>query len=170
MIACTPYQVASHLLAHMQAHLTETRAGEVDRVFVSPHADPVIEFCAAGTAYVGVRSARPIQSKLGKCAAVWQVELQAGVFRCFPVQRDNGPLPAVLLDSAARDVCDDMEAVRRAADEALAGMTVTSQTWLTVPPQGGAHGSKMSMLVEFSPSQYTEPLSPMLPYDPRAKD
>lgn len=166
MIACTPYEVASQILAHVQAQLTQTRGGEADRVFVAPHADPVIEFCARGVAYVGIRSAAAVQPK-GKCAPVWRLDLSVGVFRCFPVMKDNGPPTEAAVDSAARDVCDDMEAMRRGVTAALAGQQFILGTWSTVPPQGGAHGSKLQVQVDFSPALFTEPTSPKLPGDPR---
>lgn len=166
MIACTVYEVAGQLLAQLQAHLTQTRAGEADRVFVSPHPEPVIEFCSNGTAYVGVRQVTPT-APAKKCASTWRLDLTVGVHRCFPVMEDNGPPPEVEVDSAARDLCDDLEAMRRAVDAAFAGQAWTINSWTSVPPQGGAHGSRMAVSVEVGLGTYTEPRSPMLPGDPR---
>lgn len=166
MIACTVYEVAGQLLAHLQAHLTQTRAGEADRVFVSPHPEPVIEFCVAGTAYVGIRQVTP-RAPGKKCATTWKLDLTVGVHRCFPTEPDNAGPPEVDLDSAARDLCDDLEAMRRAVDEALAGHAWTINSWTSVPPQGGAHGSRMQVSVEVGLGAYTEPRSPKLPGDPR---
>ncbi|AVM01886.1 hypothetical protein C6V83_18075 [Gordonia iterans] len=166
MIPCGPYPVAMALLAHLQAHLTETRAGAPDRVAVFPHDMPAGEFC--DQAWVGYRSVTPMTTPKGGCASMWRAELTLGVTRCYPVMRDNGAPPAAHVDSAARDIADDLEAMQRAVRDALHGVTYTLGSWRPLNPQGGQHGSRLDVTVEIQLGAHVEPGAPMLPGDPRA--
>lgn len=168
---CTPYQAAAALLAALQGELAATRGGAVERLAVYPHPEPAIEFCSM--AWVGFRQVGPSDGKgipaPGRgCAIVWQADLVMGVQRCYPVAPDNGAPPAVAVDSAARDVADDLEAMRRAVADAFADEEFRFGWWRPINPQGGAHGSRLDVSVQLTGAgAMTEPLSPMLPGDPR---
>ncbi len=167
---CSPYRLAASLLANLQANLADTRGGAASRVAVYPHTDPAIEF-GCDMAWVGVGAVTPSQPAKGGCGVlVWDIALTMGVARCYPVAADNGAPDAAAVDSAARDVLDDGEAMRRALVSAFVdqGITHSVKSWQTRPPMGGAHASTMALSVQMQWGSYVEPGSPMQPRDPRA--
>ncbi|QRY62753.1 hypothetical protein JVX90_00300 [Gordonia sp. PDNC005] len=165
---CSPYRVAAGLLAAVQAHLADTRAGAAQRIAVYPHAAPAIEF-GCNMAWVGVGSIAPIPGAKGPCGTSgWTLDLTIGVARCWPVADGNSAPPTAAVDSAARDVFDDGEAMRRAVVDAFDDMEFTVKSWQPMNPQGGAHGSTMTVTVHVGWGAFVEPGSPMLPGDPRA--
>ena len=166
---CSPYGLAATVLAAMQTELARTRAGVPERMAVYPHASPAIEFCTMG--WVGFRSVRPDQLiGRGQCGvATWAVELTLGVARCYPVMEKNAAPPAVFVDSAARDVADDFEAMRRAAlTLAELGVTPMLGAWIPLPVQGGGHGSTLAVSVSAGLGAFADEVLPKLPGDPRA--
>ena len=165
---CSPYVLAARLLANLQANLADTRAGAVDRVAVYPHPEPAIEFCSM--AWVGIGQVVPAQSQpRGGCGVLtWRITLTMGVHRCYPVHEGNIAPTEGEVDSAARDVLDDGEAMRRSVAAAFADDDPQITAWRTVPPQGGSHGSRMDVQVEMQWGSYVEPGSLPMPGDPRA--
>lgn len=161
---CSPYVLAATLAAHLQAHLAATRGGVPDRVAVYPHADPAVEF-GCDMAWVGIGRVTPVPA--GRCTNVWSLDLTAGVSRCYPVVDGNGAPPVPSVDSAARDVLDDGEAMRRAVLDAFDDDEVKIEGWSTTAPQGGAHTSRMTLTVTMSWGAFVEPGSPKLDGDPR---
>lgn len=171
-IQCSPYALASTLVAHLQGVLADTRAGVADRVAVYPHPEPAVEFCPS-MAWVAVRQVAPSNGRgtppPGGCPPVtFLVDLTIGVQRCYPTTPDNGAPLAAAVDSAARDILDDAEAMRRAVRDAFDDLDYRVGVWRPVPPQGGSHGSRMEVSVLASPQVWVEPTSPQLPGDPRA--
>ena len=164
---CSPYVLAASLLANLQANLGDTRAGAASRIAVYPHAEPAVEFCEM--AWVGVGQIVPAQTQpYGGCGVLsWRLTLTMGVHRCYPVMQDGSAPPAAAVDSAARDVLDDGEAMRRAVASALEDHSPQIVAWRPVPPQGGSHGSRMDVIVDVGWGSYVEPGSPMMPGDPR---
>ena len=161
-------RIAGVLLAAMQTELAATRAGVPQRMAVYPHALPAIEFCSQG--WVGFRTIRPGQL-LGRGAcgvADWEVALTLGVARCWPVQEGNAAPPVPAVDSAARDVLDDFEAMRRAV-EAVRELDLipTIGAWTPLNPMGGGHGSTLEVQVTAGLGAYCDEVAPMLPGDPR---
>lgn len=144
MIACAPYGVARDILDALLPELALTQGGAADRSFVCSHGAPAIEFCARGTAYVGIRSVRP-KPPGGKCVTVWVADLEVGVARCYPVARDNGPPPEGEVEAAAQDVADDLLALTRAVADIKHADIVSLAT---TPPRGGVHGAVMALSVE----------------------
>ena len=166
---CSPYGLAAATLAAMQTELALTRAGVPERMAVYPHAAPAIEFCTMG--WVGFRSVRPdALIGRGQCGvASWMVELTLGVARCFPTMEKNAAPPAVFVDSAARDVADDFEAMRRAVLH-LTELDVvpTFGAWTPLPVQSGGHGSTLAVSVSAGLGAFADEVLPKLPGDPRA--
>lgn len=166
---CSPYGLAAAALAAMQTELALTRAGVPERMAVYPHASPAIEFCSMG--WVGFRSVRPDQLLgRGKCGvASWSVEMTLGVARCFPVMEKLAAPPVPAVDSAARDIVDDFEAMRRAVLH-LTELDVepVMGAWSPLPVQGGGHGSTLLVSVPASLGAFADQVLPMLPGDPRA--
>ena len=168
---CTPYGLAAAALAALQQQLALTRGGTPNRMAVYPRAAPALEFCSMG--WVGFRSVKPGQLiGRGQCGvASWSVELTLGVARCYPVMEQNAAPPVPSVDSAARDILDDFEAMRRAAT-ALAdidGIMPTFGNWVPLVPQGGGHGSTLDVSVTAGLGLFTDAVVPMLPGDPRAE-
>ncbi|WP_411815665.1 hypothetical protein ACK8HH_17115 [Gordonia sp. LUNF6] len=165
---CSPYVLAASLLANLQANLADTRAGAADRIAVYPHQEPAVEFCDS-MAWVGIGAIAPAQTKpVGGCGVLtWRLTLTMGVHRCYPVTEDGSAPDAAAVDSAARDILDDGEAMRRAVTSAFEDEQPQITGWRPVPPQGGSHGSRMDVQVEMAWGAYTEPRAPMLPGDPR---
>lgn len=165
---CSPYVLASSLLANLVANLADTRGGVTERSAVHPHTDPAIEWCSMS--WVGVGQIRPAQSSgdIG-VPVVWLLDLTMGVQRCYPLTEDGSAPPEASVDSAARDVLDDGEAMRRALVSAFGDADIEYRVtgWRPIPPQGGAHGSRMDVQVPVSWGAYVEPRSPKLPGDPR---
>lgn len=167
---CSPYRLAASLLANLQANLADTRGRAATRVAVYPHTDPAIEF-GCDMAWVGIGAVTPGQPARSGCGPiVWDIALTMGVSRCYPVADKNAAPDPAAIDSAARDVLDDGEAMRRAVLSAFAeqGITFTVRSWAPRPPQGGAHVSTMTVSVQMQWGSYVEPGSPMHPGDPRA--
>lgn len=164
---CSPYVLADRLLNALASELTETRAGMPGRLSVYPHPEPAVEFCEMG--WVGVGQIAPAERKpSGGCGVLtWTVTFTMGVQRCYPVKDKNAAPSTVEVDSAARDVLDDGEAMRRAVASAFDDDEPTVTSWRSVPPQGGSHGSRMEVQVRMSWGLMVEPTSPMLPGDPR---
>lgn len=167
---CSPYSLASTLLANLTANLTDTRGGVTDRTAVYPHTEPAIEWCSMS--WVGVGAIRPAPvagGRTGTHPSVWAFDLTMGVQRCYPTMQDGSAPPPAAVDSAARDVLDDGEAMRRAIVSAFddEGIEYVLGGWRPIPPQGGAHGSRMDVQVPISWGAFVEPRSPMLPGDPR---
>lgn len=168
MMECSPYRLAATLLANLQANLVDTRAGVVERIAVYPHPEPAIEWCSM--AWVGVGAITPAQPARGNCGVlVWTLDLTVGVQRCYPTMPDGSAPDPVAVDSAARDVLDDGEAMRRAVQSAFGDALLEFQVkaWRPIGPQGGAHGSRMEVQVPIGWGAMTEPDSPKLPGDPR---
>lgn len=168
-LECAPYGVAAMLLARLQEQLALTRAGVPDRMAVYPHAAPAIEFCSM--AWVGLRSVRP-DAQIGRdqhCGvASWAVELTAGVARCYPVKQDGSAPSPVEVDSAARDVLDDFEAMRRAVDGLRsADVLPVIGRWSPMPVQGGSHGSTLEVIVSAGLGAFSDEVLARLPGDPR---
>ncbi len=161
---CTPYAAAAALLADLLVELGNTRGKAPERQAVYPHAEPAIEFCSM--VWVGFRGLKPMDQQ--RHCGVWVADLTVGIQRCYPVESDGGAPPAVFVDSAARDILDDAEAVRRAIAEAFEDEQHTVTGWRPVNPMGGSHGSRTDVSVAVAMGQYTEPLSAMLPGDPRS--
>ena len=167
---CSPYALAASLLANLQANLADTRGGAAVRVAVYPHQEPAVEF-GCDMAWVGLGPIKPVQAARGGCGVLlWELALTMGVHRCYPVADDGGAPDAAAVDSAARDLLDDGEAMRRAVlsafDDDLGGEAQIGG-WRPVPPQGGSHGSRMDVAVQVSWGVMVEPGSPMHPRDPR---
>lgn len=139
-----------------------------ERAAIHPHTEPAIEWCSM--CWVGVGQIRPSQPQRGLSVVVWTLDLTMGVQRCYPVTDDGSAPMEAAVDSAARDVLDDGEAMRRAIESAFSDDDVEHQItgWRTIPPQGGAHGSRMTVQVPIRWGAFVEPRSPMLPGDPRA--
>lgn len=117
-------------------------------------------------AWVGIGHVTPVP--MGRCATVWNLDLTVGVSRCYPVAEGGEAPPAGAVDSAARDVLDDGEAMRRAVADAFESDEVKIEGWSTSPPQGGAHTSRMTLTVQMNWGEFVEPGAPMLDGDPRA--
>ncbi|WP_298442583.1 hypothetical protein [Gordonia sp. (in: high G+C Gram-positive bacteria)] len=165
---CSPYVLAASLLANLHANLGDARGGVTERCAVYPHTEPAIEWCSMS--WVGVGTIRPAQPARGGGVLVWTLDLTIGVQRCYPVDPHGDAPSEAAVDSAARDVLDDGEAMRRAVVSAFedADIEYVVTGWRPIPPQGGAHGSRMDVQVPVSWGAYVEPRSPMLPGDPRA--
>ena len=163
---CSPYALADNLLANLLVHLDKTRAGAVSRAHVVSHTNYAVEFCPM--AVVAVGSMKPVQVQRGGCGPfVWDLALTIGVHRCFPTHEHGAAPSPVEVDSAARDILDDGEAMRRAVGDAFDDDEYQVVEWRTLPPQGGSHGSTMQVTVRVSWGSFVEPRSGMLPGDPR---
>ncbi len=168
-LTCSPYGIASAFLVGFQQSLALTRAGVPQRMAVYPHTAPAFEFCNMG--WVGFGSISPDQPVgRGRCGvATWKLTIVFGVVRCYPVMEKNEAPPEAYVDSAARDVADDFEAMRRAVTSVSAELDLepTFSTWTPINPQGGAHGSRFEVSVSPTLGQFSDEVRPMLPGDPR---
>ena len=163
---CSPYRLAALLCGALEVRLAETRAGVPSRLAVYPHEAPAIEFCADGMAWVSIGAIRPVNSG-SACALSWEIDLTAGVARCYPVVDGNAAPPVPAVDSAARDILDDGEAMRRAVVAAFDDEEAKVTGWRPMAPLGSAHGSTMSVTVRVGWGTYVEPRSALMPGDPR---
>ena len=178
---CSPYSVALFVLERAQAELATTRAGGVDGVFVSPDR-PVGEFCGQLWATVTSIVPRPAQDKRAAtakaCAPEWRVSITLGVFRCDPTydQRNARPQDSqkpVVLDSAARDLLDDAEALRRAIigaawpDIDVDPIQVQLGAMRMAPRQGGSFGVEWDLMVDTELGRMTDEAATKLTGDPR---
>ncbi|QGJ95810.1 hypothetical protein J1770_gp24 [Gordonia phage EMoore] len=173
--------MALFVLERAQVEVAKTRAGGVDRVFVSPDR-PAGEFCGQLWATVTSIVPKPARDKraatVKACAHEWRVSLTLGVYRCDPTydQRNARPMDAVkpvALDSAARDLLDDAEALRRAILDAawddididreqvqLGAMRMTQRS-------GGSFGVEWDLMVDTELGRMTDEAATMLSGDPR---
>lgn len=179
MTTCNPYSIAKQLCDQLAAELQATRAGAPTRmtVLTSPQA-AVMEFCGAGwVAFGGISASNGDGGSPGPYRGTpqaYQLALTMGVYRCFPVEPNLGPPPVPALDSASRDILDDFEAMKRAAQNAWADDVVWDDlypvigNWRPVTPQGGGHGSTMDVTV-MTPTLalFCDEATPPLPGDPR---
>ena len=179
-MAQSEYGLAFAWLAQMQVDLAETRAGRPGNVMVYPgSADPPMGECPE-MAWVVIQSMRPHDGEApfgqmvmpGRPVPGWQVSLRAGVYRCFPVEKNHAQPAAVKLDSLTRDECDDRLALISAAElnpfwqQAQAYPIVGMARSIAV--QGGRHGVTVDVQV-FMPSLCLSPddVFPKFADDPR---
>jgi hypothetical protein len=182
VIDCNEYGLAAQLLAVLGAEVGVTRGGADDLIqMVHPGGQPPMYGCGlmwtrvVGTAADSGAGAlqRPVRDGV---VPTWRVELEMGVYRCYPVPEGRDVMPEpVVLDSAARDAFDDAAAMRRAAVAAFLDedgdpdLSVTPMAWRPVSPMGGVHGGLMTVRVMADLSgQGPDDGWPMLPGDPRA--
>lgn len=178
---CSPYSVALFVLERAQAEVTTTRAGGIDRVFVSPDR-PVGEFCGQLWATVTSIVPKPARDKRAAtakaCAPEWRVSITLGVYRCDPTydRRNSRPADAVkpvALDSAARDLLDDAEALRRAIigaawdDIDVDREQVQLGAMRMAPRSGGAYGVEWDLMVDTELGRMTDEAATKLSGDPR---
>lgn len=180
MKGCNPYALAALVVERAEVELQTARAGAPGRVAVVPNRPPY-EFCDQLWSMVTAIAPRPSRNttstSVGACAGIlWRVSLTVGVYRCDPSIDKNRPADApspVRLDSAARDLMDDAEAVRRAiiaADWALVDVdpvAVTVGNARTTGQQGGGFGVEWDLVVDTELGRYADEAVPMLPGDPR---
>lgn len=175
-IACNPYGAAAILLAQFQIELASTRAGAPALMAVHQGQNVVAEGC--DSAWVAFGPARPHDGRRGPAhltpsssVVVWVFTLQLGAYRCYPTTATGAMPPLPAIDSAARDIADDAEAMRRAAVAAFAEhreIDVVAAAWTPIPPQGAVHGSTMEVQVSISMGAMADDVLPKLPGDPRA--
>ncbi|QPO17023.1 hypothetical protein SEA_DEXDERT_26 [Gordonia phage Dexdert] len=176
---CSPYSLARLVVERAESELVASRAGVPERVGVVPDKPP-FEFCAQLWALVTGIGPRPAQSQRAATAAAcgpeWRVTVTVGVYRCEPVTNKNRPQDApsvVALDSGARDLLDDAEALRRAilgADWDLIDVdraAVTIGQMRTVGRSGGGFGVEWDLIVDTELGRFTDEAVPKLPGDPR---
>ncbi|AYR02919.1 hypothetical protein KNU20_gp25 [Gordonia phage Geodirt] len=178
MMGCSPYALARLLVERAEHELQTARAGVPKRVAVMSDKPPG-EFCAQLWACVVSYAPKPqkMPPTLRSCAATeWRVNLTIGVYRCDPSINQSHPEQApdpVLLDSAARDMLDDAEALRRAIMEAnwsvvdVAPDQVQVGAMRVVQRSGGAFGVEHDVIVDTELGRFTDQAVPMLPADPR---
>lgn len=165
---CSPYEYAASLLGALGQTLAQTRAGVPERMAVYPHAEPAIEACEMG--WVGIGPVAPgDRDRLDGCSRTWTLTLTVGVQRCYPVKEKNAAPTPVEVDSAARDVLDDGEAMRRAVLDMLDVLDESGRItgWRTIPPQGGMHGSRMDVQMVMQWGSFSDEAVPPFPGDPR---
>lgn len=179
VLAQSDYGVAFALLAAMQTELQSTRQGAPDTMYIHPGSvdPPMYEDCALGwvvivrvrtwdgNGEVGLlRAGRPI-------IPGWQISLRAGVYRCYPVKKDNARPSEGELDSYTRDEADDRLAMFRAAIHnpwwKASGAEVALGSAKSVGPAGGRHGAVLDLSV-FTTDLCSPPdgVFPRLPGDP----
>lgn len=173
-IACNPYGAAAILLAQFQGELADTRAGAPALMAVHQGLNVVAEGC--DSAWVAFGQGRPNDGRGGaarlrpSAVVLWAFTLQMGAYRCYPIT-PTGAMPSLpAIDSAARDIADDAEAMRRAAVAAFDGhreIDVVAGPWTPIPPQGAVHGSTMEVQVSISMGAMADDVLPKLPGDPR---
>lgn len=179
MSGCNAYAVASLLVERAEVELQTARAGAPDRVGVLPDKPP-FEFCGQLWSWVSSWAPRPAQrpSTVKSCASEWRLQVTLGVYRCDPSVNQSRPEAApgvVALDSAARDLLDDAEALRRAilhADWALVDVDpeqVQFGPMRVVGRQGGGFGVEHDVIVDTELGRFADEAVPRLPGDPRTE-
>ncbi|WP_328856915.1 hypothetical protein OG579_17105 [Williamsia herbipolensis] len=171
-VECSEYAIAGQLLALFVDELATTRGGPPDIAVVHPGAQVPHYGCDIATVTIPRVGQAPGGNQLGrtKLARERLVLCAMSMIRCYrSTDRNDMPPPAVL-DSATRDVLDDLHAMRTAVREfsTLTGLTVIVGDWRAVGPQGGLHGGELSVQIaagmEDAPP---DAIVPMLDGDPR---
>lgn len=179
MKGCSAYSIAALVVERAQSELAVARAGVPARIGVVPDKPP-FEFC--GQLWALVTGSVPRPAKQGQAATVascgheWRVSVTLGVYRCDPSinqRHPQDPPTVVALDSAARDLIDDTEALRRAiigADWDLLDVdraAVTFGSTRNVNRSGGGFGIEVDLIVDTELGRMTDEAVPMLPGDAR---
>lgn len=178
-LGCSPYSIAQLLVERAEVEVATSRAGVPGRVGVVPDKPP-FEFCAQLWALVTGIGPKPAESKraatAAACAPEWRVSLTVGVYRCDPSvnqRRPEDPPSVIAYDSAARDLLDDAEALRRAILHAdwdvidVDRAAVTLGMMRQVGRSGGGFGVEWDLVVDTELGRFTDEAVPMLPGDPR---
>lgn len=167
-VGCSEYTIAGQLLACFVAALEVTRAGAPDMAVVHP-GDMVPDYGACGLAWTRVVQVSPVPSK-NVCVDQQSVTVELGVSRCYGASDPKTvPAPAVL-DSAARDLADDAQAMRAAVlgFRELTGIRAVLGVWRPRGPKGGIHGGTLQVTVAVELGLVgPDELAPPLPGDPR---
>lgn len=179
MMGCSAYSIARLIVERAEYELGTTRAGIPKRVGVVP-GKPPFEFCGQLWALVTDTVPRPAKAGQGptvaSCGYEWRVSVTVGVYRCDPSinQRHPQDPPAVVaLDSAARDLIDDTEALRRAILNAdwesidVDKAAVAFGAMRNVNRSGGGFGIEVDLVVDTELGRMTDQAVPMLPGDAR---
>lgn len=171
-VTCNPYAIAKALLDRLVLELAETRAGVPARASVVPSPQAaVIEQCSSAWVAVGGIAAAEARATGWRGDPIpepsHRMTLTMGVYRCYPVDPKLAAPPAPAVDSAARDVLDDFEAMRRAALRAWWDaaedewdLEPVLGLWRPVAPSGGRHGSTMEVSVTADLSMMSDEAAP----------
>lgn len=175
-VECTPYGAAALLLVALREELALARAGVPALASVQQGGGlPAGEGCDdVWTQVTGMTphngSGAPASISQSMSPVVWVATIQMGVRRCYPTTTQNTRPADARIDSAARDVLDDAEAMRRAAARAFGGnRTVNARLgiWSPLVVQGAMHGGTMQVQVDLSMGLFADEVVEPLPGDPR---
>lgn len=147
------YRYAADLCGVLADRLALTRAGAVPTIVHPGNMVPMYGCPLATVRVVSITPGQPPPLNAGgrPCGeSRHTVVLEMVVDRCYRTPVDNGKPPDGWLDSYARDILDDAEAMRRAARLAWSNarnLTREIHAWLPRGPEGGIHGGVLQVSV-----------------------